>query len=181
MPTTVDEILKNAFLQLVPRADKSRLRLLLGFFAEYWLRVFKLRISLYDGDIEMATISDAVGFNSTIHMFSTLRDLEVFSDLTVVLGDAQQGCTTQMIADITGLPRETVRRKLKRLVESGYLTTTEDGRYIHRPGILLEEPYLSAIFELEQITLEFINRCLATGVGDVKVIRADDGDASAGQ
>ncbi|MCW0182289.1 MAG: helix-turn-helix domain-containing protein [Zavarzinia sp.] len=129
----------------------------------------------------MATISDAVGFNSTIHMFSTLRDLEVFSDLTVVVGDAQQGCTAQMIADITGLPRETVRRKLKKLVESGYLTTTEDGRYIHRPGILLEEPHVSAIFELEQITLEFINRCLATRVGDVKVIRADDEDASAGQ
>lgn len=181
MPTTVDEILENTFLQLVPRADKSRLRLLLGFFAEYSLRVFKLRIALFDGDIESAIISDAVGFNSTIHMFSTLRGLEVFSDLTVVVGDAQQGCTAQMIADITGLPRETVRRKLKKLVESRYLTMTEDGRYIFRPGVLLEEPHVSAILELEQITFEFINRCLATGVGDVKVIRSGDDNPAAGQ
>ena len=54
-------------------------------------------------------------------------------------------CSIASIAVATGLNRETVRRKLERLIDSGFLVRLEDGSVIFAPGVLQDQQMLDLI------------------------------------
>ena len=81
----------------------------------------------------------AFGFLNTAHM-SSLKDIYcVYVILALGLvceaggadgdGDVPGGLNLLTIAEITGVPRETVRRKLKTLISSGLVVQEEDRTY----------------------------------------------------
>ncbi len=57
------------------------------------------------------------------------------------------GLTALTIGEQTGIPRETVRRKLKALIESGHLATAETSKNIYLPASTLNRPEFAEIFE----------------------------------
>ena len=62
---------------------------------------------------------------------------ESFGDTRTIIGvEGQRGVNAFSIAEATGIPRETVRRKLKELVARGVLMEKERGRYVMAPGFL---------------------------------------------
>ena len=67
------------------------------------------------------------------------------------------------VSATTGIPRETVRRKLKLLVEKGVLVE-KDGGYIYKPGNVQDPQHLEAFERGMRDTLQFINDCLKLGL-----------------
>lgn len=68
------------------------------------------------------------------------------------------------IASASGMPRETVRRKLKQLLKLGFIVEKGRSRYVLKPGVL-QQPERQAAFALSlQQTVHFMNECLEQGV-----------------
>lgn len=149
------------------RHDPDRSRLFLAAFAEYFLRTCRMRTPLYDGDIDTALIADAVGLHGVLDILANDSLRAEYSSLETLVGDRQNGCTALSIATATGLPRETVRRKLKHLVENGFLIQRNNGEYAYRTGILLTEPFRELIEKLETETARFFSRCLQDGTIEI--------------
>jgi DNA-binding IclR family transcriptional regulator len=68
------------------------------------------------------------------------------------------------IASATGIPRETVRRKLKHLLKLGVIVEKGRARYVLKPGVLQEPERQAAFARGIQQTVLFMNECLENGV-----------------
>jgi len=78
--------------------------------------------------------------------------------------EGQRAVNALSIAGATGIPRETVRRKLRVLLKRGILTEKTPGRYVITPGIA-QRPENRAVFTgLMHETVRFMNQCLALGL-----------------
>lgn len=117
-----------------------------------------------DGDIDLAIIAGAAGL---VVAESAMRDPVMrrkYASMDMMLGDQQRGCNALSIAEATGLPRETVRRKMNRLVEMGILARRGVGDYIWQPGVMQTSPYRKLIEEISNETLRLMNECLDDGI-----------------
>jgi hypothetical protein len=144
------------------REENSRLFALA--FGRYFQRVCRLQLAFSQGDIDLAIIAGAAGL---VVAESALRDPAMrrqYASLDAVLGNQQRGCNALSIAEATGLPRETVRRKMNRLVEMGILARRGVGDYIWQPGVMQSEPYRKLLDELSNETLRLLNECLEDGI-----------------
>jgi predicted ArsR family transcriptional regulator len=85
---------------------------------------------------------------------------EAFGDYNTVVGTARQRPINALsVSEATGIPRETVRRKLKALVEKGVLIE-KNGGYVYKPGNV-QEPQRREIFQRGMSnTVQFVNECL---------------------
>jgi hypothetical protein len=82
----------------------------------------------------------------------------------VVPADLQVPANSLSIAESTGIPRETVRRKIKELVRDGILTEDARGGYRLRPGVVQSEA-LPEVYENHlQAIVALVNRCLDAGI-----------------
>lgn len=157
-----DEISASPVPQVKACRDRETWRLMGRIVITYLLNIYRLRRPFYRNDYDMAMISDAVAIHAATHIFADPEYRDVFSGLPGDLTRSQAaGCTALWVAELTGLPRETVRRKLKALVDHELLEQGEGGQYFLRAGILMAEPYRSGIAALEAETVRFINQCLA--------------------
>lgn len=68
---------------------------------------------------------------------------------TVVPIELQHPVTRSAVARATGLARETVRRKVAAMIESGLLTTDDRGRLFLMPGILSTNRIIEALTKNE--------------------------------
>ncbi len=90
-------------------------------------RILHKAVDCFDGDLEGCAISVAIACASTS---SILRDPELFArlDSTDPIPDSyHRPVSRRAIAASTGLPRETVRRKIAQLVEQGLLVEERAG------------------------------------------------------
>jgi len=151
-----------------PGIDNSRLFAVACI--RYFLHVYQRKMALFDGDLELAVIAEAVGLNG---IEALLRDSDFkdrFRSLSTLVGAERQiGSKGLTIAEITGLPRETVRRKLKRLIELGIIERRQDGDYVLQPGALQGSVYGGLLADLDVETQRFFNECLDEGVYQVTV------------
>jgi len=86
-----------------------------SYFVNHFIRVYKA----FDGDFEMAIVLGEIAHYNVFHLFpdkSTRRKdtNEVYKSL--------RGCNAHSISLSSGIPRETVRRKIKKLINIGYIT-----------------------------------------------------------
>ncbi len=75
--------------------------------------------------------------------------------------------------------RETVRLKLKRLLEEGLIVEKGRSRYVMKPGVLQQLEWQAAYARAIQQTVLFTNECLEQGV--VRWIPAAKGKRSGGR
>jgi DNA-binding GntR family transcriptional regulator len=68
------------------------------------------------------------------------------------------------IAEATGIPRETVRRKLKLLVERGVIVERTRGAYVFKPGYIQQPEMLDIIESGMRDALHFMNDCVKLGL-----------------
>lgn len=155
-------------LRLRPTDFTDRWRSLLRAFAHFYVRMYRLRAPLARNDIEMVILFDLIGYLSIDHLMHEGPYRKSLASLTHVLGDTQRGCSLQRLVDISGLPRETVRRKLKYLIEDGAVEQNSEG-YIHRPGHLQSEAIWRAVGQVESHLLDFLNDCLEARLYEVVV------------
>ncbi len=129
-------------------------------FGRYFQRVCRLQLDLVHGDIDLAVIAGAAALATAESVMRDPATRREFASLSTVLGDRQRGCNALSIAEATGLPRETVRRKMNRLVEMGILVRRGAGDYIWKPGVLQSAPYQRMLDDISTETLRLLNECL---------------------
>jgi hypothetical protein len=150
--------------RIVAQRREENSRLFSLAFGRYFQRVCRLQLALSEGDIDLAIIAGAAGL---VAAESVLRDPAMrrrYASMDNVLGDQQRGCNALSIAEATGLPRETVRRKMNRLVDMGILARRGVGDYIWKPGVLQSAPYRKLLDEIYNETLRLMNECLDEGI-----------------
>ncbi len=155
---------KTKRLRLVRKNHETISRLFALAFGRYFQRVCRLQRDLCEGDIDLAIIAGAAGIVSTEALMRNEALRQDFANMKTIVGDRQRGCNALSLAEATGLPRETVRRKMKRLVEMGLLVRRGARDYIWQPGVLQSPPYHQLFEELSIETLRLLNECLEEGV-----------------
>lgn len=140
-------------------------RLFVYLVGNYLHRIERERRELYFGDLDLALVAEIIG---TAGVEPGMRD-EAFRDRhrsfdSVVGVEGQRAINATSIAEASGLPRETVRRKLKKLLTLGFIVEKGRARYVLRPGVLLE-PHRQAAFArgIDQ-TVRLMNDLLENGV-----------------
>jgi hypothetical protein len=164
MPATA----RNKRFQIVHKDRETKSRLFAMAFGRYFQRVCRLQRELSDGDIDLAIIAGAAAIAGTDALMRDATQRRDFADMKTIVGERQRGCNALSLAEATGLPRETVRRKMKQLVEMGILVRRGARDYILRPGVLQSPPYRQLFEELSAETLRLLNACLEDGIYDAE-------------
>lgn len=123
----------------------------------------ELMRALYGEDLEAALIMVCVT-NATMQKFMAAASPEADVLRRAVLPESIRGSISRrMIADKTGLPRETVRRKVAVLIERGQLYIDDDGCI--RPTPRLHEPELqAAVSSAHDAIIEYVATVRSYGV-----------------
>jgi hypothetical protein len=143
---------------------EQAMRLFIHLLLNFLHRSDRERRAFYGTDLDTAAIAETVGIAA---LEAGMRDpafRKAFGDYTTVVGvERQRPVNALSVAEATGLPRETVRRKLKILLKQGVLAE-KDGGYVYQPGIV-QQPQHAEVFERGmRNTLQFVNECLKFGV-----------------
>ena len=150
--------------ELVMVRGEAAMRVFIHLLLNFLHRSDRERRAFYGTDLDMAAIAETVGIAA---LEAEMRDpafREAFGDYNKVVGtERQRPINALSVSATTGLPRETVRRKLKALVEKGVLIE-KDGGYIYKPGNVQTPQRLEAFERGMRNTLQFINECLKLGL-----------------
>ena len=81
----------------------------------------------YDGDLTLCLVLGEIASRNTERFYDERRCYQPAS----FNGQRQYlPCNALSISDVTGIPRETVRRKLAKLVDLGWIEKTPDDMYV---------------------------------------------------
>ena len=124
-------------------------------------RADQLRRKHFEDDIDLAVIAEAVSMAAIDPQMRDPAFVREFRSIESVVGvERQRGVNALSIAAATGIPRETTRRKIKRLLAMGVLAETGRGKYVLKPGYI-QSPAMRAMFEeLSRATVRFVNDSL---------------------
>jgi len=136
-------------------------RIFVAAFLRFFQRVCRLHMDLFDGDVGLVVVAGAVAL---ANLEARMRDpafRKAFSSIDTEIGiDQQRGCNALSVAESTGLPRETVRRKINQLIKMGILARRGSGDYVVQPGILQSGPFAALFRDLADETTRLVNECL---------------------
>ncbi|MCD8338775.1 MAG: Crp/Fnr family transcriptional regulator [Burkholderiales bacterium] len=81
----------------------------------------------YDGDLTLCLVLGEIASRNTERFYDERRGIQPH-----ISGQTQQmlPCNALSISDVTGIPRETVRRKLAKLMDLGWIEKTPDDMYV---------------------------------------------------
>ena len=130
-------------------------------FVRFFQQICRLQTTLFEGDIDLVIVGGAVAIASIESRMREADFRKEFASANVVVGtERQRGCNALSVAEATGLPRETVRRKIKRLIKLGILARRGVGDYVLQPGVLLSPPFVTLFRDLSDQTIRLVNECL---------------------
>ena len=151
--------------RLVLAEGPANSRLFVYMIGNYLHRIERERRAIYFGDLDLARVAEIVG---TAGVEPGMRDAAFRSQHgtfdSIVGVDGQRAVNATSIASATGIPRETVRRKLKQLLKLGFIVEKGRARYVLKPGSLQEPARQAAFARGIQQTVLFMNECLENGV-----------------
>jgi hypothetical protein len=117
---------------------------------EYVLRCLRNLGPIFDFDHENMIIAMSVASSTVQHIIAAPELLAPYACLTVIIPSEQQRPVTRSaITRATGLPRETVRRKVAAMIKSGMLISDPRGGIRIQPGILTSEAFIKAVAQNE--------------------------------
>jgi biotin operon repressor len=150
--------------RLVLAESSANSRLFVYMIGNYLHRIERERRTVYFGDLDLARVAEIIG---AAGVEPGMRDAlfraqhGTFDSIIGVAG--QRAVNATSIASATGIPRETVRRKLKRLLKLGVIVEKGRARYVLKPGVLQEPERQAAFARGIQQTVLFMNECLENG------------------
>ena len=128
-------------------------------------RADRQRRAPLQGDIDLAIIAEAIALAAVDPRMRDPQFRQDYARISQVVGiEGQRSVNALSIAASTGLPRETTRRKIKRLVELGIIVEVARGKYVMKPGYLQSPAIRGALDSISRETVRFINECLDTGM-----------------
>jgi hypothetical protein len=154
---------RKGHLELVRGEEDARLfiHLLLNFLH----RTDRERRGIYDGDLDLAAVGETVGLVSIEPESRKPEFREKFGNFLTVMGlEGQRPVNALTISAATGIPRETVRRKLKLLLARGVITEKARGAYVIKPGFIQQPEILATVERGMRDTMQFLNDCIRLGL-----------------
>jgi predicted transcriptional regulator len=154
---------RKGHLELVRGRDDSRpfIHLLMNFLH----RTDQDRRGLYSGDLDLAAVGETVGLAAIEPESRKPEFLDKFGNFETVIGiEGQRPVNALTISQATGIPRETVRRKLKLLLERGVIVEKTRGAYVMKPGFIQQPETLQIVDRGMRDTLQFMNDCVKLGL-----------------
>ena len=131
----------------------------------YIHRIERERRDFYFGDLDLARVAEVIGAAGVEPGMRDAAFRAQHGSFDSIVGiDGQRAVNATSIASATGIPRETVRRMLKRLLKLGAIVEKGRARYVLRPGMLQEPERQAAFARGLQQTVAFMNECLENGV-----------------
>ncbi len=124
-------------------------------------RIDRSRREVYAGDLDLASISEAIALSA---IEAPMRDPEfrdAYRSVSKMIGiEGQRAANALSISQATGIPRETTRRKIKKLIELGALLEVRRGEYVMKPGFLQQDLVMARLTQALVDTTRFINDSL---------------------
>lgn len=150
-------------LALVPGPANSRMFV---YLAGNWLhRIERERRELYFGDLDLALVAELIGTGGVEPGMRDAGFRAKHKDFDTAIPVAEQrAMNASSIATAAGIPRETVRRKIAKLLKLGFVVEKEPARYVLKPGVLLEPERQAAFARGIEQTVRFMNELLENGV-----------------
>ena len=153
-------------------------RMFVFLTGNYLHRIECERRGLYGGDLDLAVVAEMIG---TAGVEPGMRDAAFRQKhrdfVRAIPVDDQRAVNASSIAIAAGIPRETVRRKIRKLLELGFVVEKEPARYVLKPGVLLEPERQAAFARGIEQTVRFVNELLDNGV--MQWVPAKKGKAAA--
>jgi hypothetical protein len=151
--------------RLVLPQGPANSRLFVYLAGKYVHRIERERRELYFGDLDLALIAEIISAAGTEPGMrdAAFRQKHQHFD-TAVSVQEQRAVNATSISIAAGIPRETVRRKIRRLLELGFLVEKEPARYVVKPGVLLAPHRQAAFARSIDETMRFMNELLDHGV-----------------
>lgn len=150
--------------RLVLTESSGNSRLFIFMIGNFLHRIERERRGLYDGDLDLALVAEIIG---TAAIEPGMRDAafrEQYRTFASIIGiEGQRAVNATSIASASGIPRETVRRKLKRLLELGLIVEKGRAHYVTKPGSVQRPEQQAAFARGIQQTVLFMNECLEHG------------------
>ena len=164
-------------MRVSSRDREADSRLFAYLLVSFLSRAEQLRRKHFEDDIDLAVIAKAVAMAAIDPQMRDPEFVREFRSIDDVVGtERQRGVNALSIAAATGIPRETARRKIKRLLALGVLSETGRGKYVLKPGYL-QSPQAKALFEeLTRASIRFINECFDQRVLQVGASSPDPRD-----
>ncbi len=151
--------------QIVDQADGGDSRFFIYLLFSFLHRADRERRAPLQGDLDLAIIAEAVAIAAIDPRMRDPQFRQDYGRMSQIVGiEGQRGVNALSIAASTGLPRETTRRKIKRLVELGIVVEVSRGKYVMKPGYLQTPAIRGTLDNLARETVRFINECLDNGV-----------------
>jgi hypothetical protein len=140
-------------------------RMFVYLIGNYLHRIECERRGLYAGDLDLAVVAEMIG---TAGVDPGMRDAayrQKHKDFERAIPvEEQRAVNASSIAVAAGIPRETVRRKIRKLLELGVVVEKGPAQYVLRPGVLLEPRHQAAFARGIEQTVRFVNELLENGV-----------------
>jgi hypothetical protein len=147
-----------------PSATRTFTLVILNFLH----RTDEIRRASYGNDLNLAAIGETVGVTASEPSRRDPAFQQKFADLRAVMGiEGQRAVNALSIAHATGMPRETVRRRLHELVKRGVLLKVRGG-YVTRPGFVQTSANLALAERAMREAVHFINECFNFGLVEWK-------------
>lgn len=128
-------------------------------------RVDRLRREVYAGDLDLASISEAIALSAIEARMRDPQFRDAYRSVNRQAGiGAQRGVNALSVAAATGIPRETVRRKIKKLIDLGAIVEVKRGEYVMKPGFLQQAGVQERLTQGLAHTTRFINDSLSQGL-----------------
>jgi hypothetical protein len=140
-------------------------RLFVYMIGNFLHRLEGERRGVYFGDLDLARVAEIIGAAGVEPGMRDAAFRARHRTFDSVIGvEGQRAVNATSIASTTGIPRETVRRKLKRLLELGFIVEKGRSRYVLTPGMLQQPARQAAFARGIQQTVQFMNECLENGL-----------------
>jgi hypothetical protein len=147
--------------RLAPRNSAANSRLFVYLMVMFLIRADRLRRRVYDKDIDLAVLAETIAVGAIDPRMREPAFRQRFQTIDKVAGVKRQRAVNALsIAATAGIPRETTRRKIKKLVEMDVLTETGRGQYVLTPGYLQSATQRRLFAELTDEAMRFFNECL---------------------
>ena len=151
--------------RLVLAESAGNSRLFIYMLGNYLHRIERERRTVYFGDLDLARVAEIIGAAGVEPGMRDAAFRAQHGSFDSIVGvEGQRAVNATSIASAIGIPRETVRRKLKHLLKLGVIVEKGRARYVLKPGVLQEPERQAAFARGIQQTVLFMNECLENGV-----------------
>src|SRR5260370_19192641 len=151
--------------RLVVAESTTNSRLFVYMLGNYIHRIEHERRAAYFGDLDLARVAEIIGAAGVEPGMRDAAFRAQHATFDSIVGvEGQRAVNATSIANASGIPRETVRRKLKRLLKLGFIVEKGRARYVLRPGMLQQPDWQAAFSPRIQQTVVVIKALLESGV-----------------